>query len=309
MTRVAVVGDVHLNDSTPRSRNDADYLGTLLDKLGHIYDENDVVIFIGDLFEKPTLSYVALRRIMAFFLLRGKASYAIMGNHDLPNLNAHSLPRTALGLLETLNLIRILPESGGPLTLGPLEFHVVPFGAMAMMPPEKPGGRVNILLGHCFYENGLDLEYSLKRADLQDCGYDYVFLGHDHSPYEPSRVGNTQLVRLGSVCRNTSEAHHLRRTPSYFRFELDQGVSGVSIQPIPCLPAPEVFSPEVFEARETGALDTVSIGSLLERFHKWSDSHIGARLTVLGVLKSMGAPDDLVQYIHDKYQALGMTLK
>ena len=312
---IAVVGDTHLNDNTPRSRQDMDYLGTLLKKLQVIYDENEIVVFLGDLFEKPTLSYVALRRVMEFFLNRSgrQKTYAIMGNHDLPNLNPNSITKTALGLLEAMNLVNIIrPEC--PVSLGPLQFHAIPLKAKAEVPGpagEVQGNSVRILLGHCFYENGLDPEYSITRNELLRSEYSYVFLGHDHSPYEPEIIGDTQLIRLGSVCRNTSESHNLRRTPSYFRFTVNpEQILSTSIQPIPCLPATEVFLPEVFESKEENdVVKTVSIGSLLDRFHKWSNSHIGARLTVLGVMRTMGVTDEIIQYVQEKYQAQGMTLK
>lgn len=308
MISVAMVGDVHLTDSVPKSRRDADYLDTLLRKLESIYAENDIVVFMGDLFDKPIVNFSMMSRIALFFLGKKGRSFSIIGNHDVPNLNPDNLRRTALGLLGDLGLVEIINSSCK--AVENLRLYAIPFRPEVVVPkPEVSDGVVNILLGHCFFENEMDDKYSLFRNTPGLPDYDFVFLGHDHAVYPDTKVGNTSVVRLGSICRNTSHEYQLTKKPSYMKIVVDSGTVSMSRVVVPHLPGPEVFHTDVLSQKRCNSDPVVSIGSLLGKFAMWSDTHLGARITMRSVLKQMGAREEVVTYISKKYEETGMSLK
>ena len=101
-TKVAFVGDLHLNHSTPKSRID-DYPTTCIDKLESLRVsllQRDVkyLIILGDVFHKPKQSVEFLNRVIKQFLKfkdSGIEVYSIIGNHDEIYERVDSIERTS----------------------------------------------------------------------------------------------------------------------------------------------------------------------------------------------------------------------
>jgi len=309
--KIAIVGDSHLTDVSPKERIDPDYFGTILDKIRAIYENNDIIIHLGDLFDKPTLNHSALNRIFSFFLeMRNKRIFSIIGNHDVPHLNSNLLFRTTLGHLDTLGFVRVVDEN---FKAGGISFDVVKFGSIAHIPLEK---KSDFLIGHCFFENEFDPDYSLKMKEVSESGYKNVFLGHDHSPYDIQKIGDTDLYRIGSICRNTAHNYNLKDIKNrirYIRLDVENGeVRGITLIPVPHLPAKDVFSQELFLSKSSSAGNNMfgflgNIDILLSRFNS---SHTDTqKATVLSIMDEMNVPLEIRSYIRDKYVSLGMELK
>lgn len=310
--KVAFVGDLHLTESCPKERVDVDYLQTLFDKLDFVYSKNDIVIYLGDIFDTPAVSYSALNRISRFLIEKknsGKKTLSIIGNHDIPYRNKKLIKRTALGHLNLLGLIRVMNKR---FSVCDVPISVVPFSNDIKFPIEDS----RILLGHCFFENDFDPSYSIKRSDVEKSSYEYIILGHDHSPYSVEEVGNTKIIRFGSICRNTSHAFNLTLNEDrmrYVSFDMFEGhMENFQIERIPHKSPREVFSKELFlpsRGNEENKFSFLSkIDDLLSEFRSNEEDSTKVD-TVLSVLSELNVDIKIRQYIRDKYLSLNMELK
>ena len=106
---IAFVGDAHLIETPPKSRKD-DYFAAVISKINWIMDTNDVIVFLGDVFERSVMSIPSFHKVAIEILKRrkqGKRIFSILGNHDIPHYQAQSLSRTSLGLMNSLGLIKL----------------------------------------------------------------------------------------------------------------------------------------------------------------------------------------------------------
>lgn len=316
MDKIAFVGDVHLSDSPPKIRKDVDYLGTLLNKLEYVYNSNNVVFFLGDLFKTAVVSHSALCRVISFFqkYVGTKETYCIIGNHDVPYLNKDLLYRTSLGVLDIIGLIKVVKDS---ITLFGQEIKVIPFKNVIECP-----NNMDILVGHCFFESELDPEYSLSRDMISDVRCKYVILGHDHSPYPEMNINNLKIIRNGSLCRDNSNSYNFdefNNRVSYYEIIVDNNeIKSGKKKSIPVLPPREVFVDDAFLPVNHGRNKfsyLFDIGALLDKYEK-KPCELGKETdetkeisTVLSVMREMKVPEEIVSYIRSAYTSVGMVLK
>jgi len=312
--KVAFVGDVHLSDSPPKVRKDVDYLGTLLEKLSHIYAENDTVVFLGDIFKTPVVSSTTLCRTMVFLKeqqTNRKRTVSIMGNHDVPYLNGSLLYRTSLGVVAISGLVEVMT---GRLMIGDVGISVIPFQKEITCPDEPS----DVLLGHCYFESELDIDFSLSRDQLQGKQYKYVILGHDHCPYSELRLPEVTILRPGSLCRDRSNEYNLDEFGNrvgYYQMIVDSGkIKSVKRVTVPVRPPQEVFVLELFNVKSEKKNKfsyLYDVGVMLDRYKTSSERAIGRSdgLSVLSVMQEMKTPPEIISYVRDKYESLGMVLR
>lgn len=307
---VAVFGDVHLIDTPPSCRKD-DYYEAMLSKLDTILSTNDAVVGLGDLFHRPAIPFAAFRKVVKLLLKHrkaGKTIWVIIGNHDVAHYNAGTLNHSALGLLDMLTLVRVVHDRA---TVGPVTFHVVPFARKAKF-PQNVAGEHSVVLGHCFFEQSLDPGYSITREEVANSGARLVLLGHDHESYPDAVFGGTTLVRMGSLCRNTSHAYNLKRQVEYLRLHVDpvKGLTGWERQPVPALPAADVFNEAAFEKPDANPVTYVTnLTAVMERFQKLSARGSGQQYTMRQALQDVEAPAEVVGYLDEVYSRLGRVLR
>ena len=237
--RIAIIGDIHIRDkdNTVRSRID-NYLETCLRKLETIADKHDYVIILGDVFHKHVVPIETINTIFYRLNKYKDKLYTILGNHDA-FYRTENLDKTAIGLLSNMGIFKIVTDT---FQIGDESFDVV-----SVVPKlEKPKNLSKYLLGHCYFEkteNTESIKESLRYPDLECCDYKYVFLGHEHTPMEPIKIGDTTLIRNGSLTRNDSSDYNLRRTEIYYSV-LENGELTIEVLNVE---APElVFSPDEF---------------------------------------------------------------
>jgi len=318
MKKVAFVGDVHLTDSPPKCRKDDDYLGNLMKKVRFILDRSDAIFFLGDLFKTPTVSDSAKCRIMAMFReYSNKKIYSIIGNHDVPYLNRSLLYKTSLGLMEINDIVEVVTEG---INLFGIHIGVIPFQKNIECPKDA-----EIILGHCFYENELDPEFSVSSSMLKDDKCKFMILGHDHAPSPEREINGFKLLRPGSLCRDNSKEYNLDEFGTrvgFIEMEIDEKKCKIVSHkrtPIPgVLPPREVFFTEVFNINsKTGNkfAHLYDISALLDKY-KGRNESVGKKsggsessITILQVLGEMKAPPEVVGYIKEMYLNLGMVLR
>lgn len=298
--KVSIVGDVHIMERSPRYRKD-DYLNSILSKLDYIFDNSDIVLFLGDLFDNPTISYKAFHRFVSLLkhhYVNGKQFYSIVGNHDIQNYNLHKLKESTLGLIFSIGLIKPLTR----ISVNGIIFDGMTLGNKVIEQSSFDLTNTSFLLGHYFYNNSLDPDYSITDDQIINMNYDYLFLGHDHKPYSVKTIGKTLLHRGGSICRNTIDDFNLKRVPSFYQVYIkpnsDYEINYLEIKS--SLLTSEVYIPEVFQTN-TSKINKeylTDISSVLKSFTK--NVNLNSN-NISSILLSLNPPDEVYHYIENTY--------
>lgn len=300
--KLVIVGDVHLSETSPRAWV-GDYPSQTLNDFIEATRLGDVTLVLGDLFHKPVISEQYKLELVSRLRKEGKRIYTIWGNHDIDGLNLQSRDRTSLNLLSKFGEINIL-EAGSYKFEG-VSITVLPLERGVSIPPHTTA-EDSILVGHLFFESSLDKEFSLTKEQVFTSGYKYVFLGHDHEPYEDISNDDTRLVRLGSLCRNTSHDYNLYRTPQVAVLEVaGDKILSYNKVPIKTVASQLLFRPDCYEKPIKNRLSSIlDIGDILNMFDKSN----GEDLTVRKALNNIHAPSEVIDYLSGVYERAGYRL-
>ena len=289
--KIAIVGDPHISTGF-RARID-DYLRTVLRKIKDIANENDAVIFLGDVFDTSSMpTYVFNMTYQELEPYKGKL-HTILGNHDMFHRNLKSLNKTTIGSLDLTKVINVHTK---PFTLGGIMFvPVLTDDEFTSIPRDEDNNKV--LLCHKYFEMMVCPEESLDSSELIDLNYKMVFMGHDHQPYSPLELPNTTLYRPGSLTRTTVDSYNEYRIISYYQIDTDN--DSVIEQAVDTQPASEVFLSGSFDKKDDSnkkvKTDNSSLIKLLARFDRKQISN----LSLEEVMKKLNASDDQIMYIRE----------
>lgn len=262
MSRVGILIDPHVTDRH-RCRQD-DFLSTVINKLDYIATNNDYVIICGDLFHTNSNSNYIFYLMYELFMKHKGKFYAIPGNHDLLHNNISMLKKTTIGSL----------SKTGALNLEFTNFQIdgVNFQVSHVMKDlsKIPVDSENksILIGHNYLEMALAPKESLTREEIRGLNYRLVFLGHDHAPYDEEVLGNSVLIRMGSLTRIDTQEYNKKRGIYYY--QLDTASLEYEKKEVPHESAEKIFTPEAFDriGRRKEEISFVQIGDVLSRFQK-----------------------------------------
>lgn len=260
--KIGILIDPHVTDRH-RCRQD-NFLDTVIGKLDYVASNNDYVIIAGDLFHTNSNSnYIFYRMYKLFTKHKGKF-FAIPGNHDLLHNNLNILEKTTIGSLALTGALKLQFDT---FKIGSASFqvsHVIK--DLEKVPVDKTNEK--ILIGHNYLEMNLAERESFTRDEIRKLNYNLVFLGHDHSPYEEELLGNSTLIRMGSLTRIDTQAYNKEREICYYR--LDSETLEYERIVIPHLPASEIFTEEAFQriGRHKEEVSFIQIGDVLAKFKK-----------------------------------------
>lgn len=218
--KFAVIGDMHLNAATPKSRID-DYPKTMMEKMAilrrHLISRGvKHLILLGDIFHKAKQPSDFEFRVAEEFLKfrkEGIEVYSIFGNHDQQYDRLDTYDKTSLGLMFLTGVIspftKITFEREGKRNVNLYGCH---------FPNDVPEvgdfDSYNILVAHKFYEYNLDKD-SLTKEELEKHPFKMYLLGHDHVPYDMvtqrTSDGLVRIVRPGSFSRGTAHSYNNTR--------------------------------------------------------------------------------------------------
>ena len=288
LMKIAIVGDPHITEYI-RERKD-DYLQAVLCKLEYIAENNDKVILLGDLFERPTNSDYLFYRVYSLMKRHDGKFMSILGNHDVIHHNYDLLKKTTIGSLGKTGVLRILRDN---FSLGGLDFVVsLCRREMSEIPVDETNSK--ILLGHNYLE--MDEHESFTREEIRNLNYNLVFLGHDHSPHDDEFLGHSILVRMGNLTRKDAQQYNESRDIKYVQLDSETGEYEYKYIPGSIVkPSSEVFYPNTFGKKkiERVQIDYAQMGKLLERFSKQS----GGNNSLDATLKRIGTPMRSIDFI------------
>ena len=286
--KIAFVGDVHFDTSTPSSRLD-DYMKTCCEKIkaiGSICKTEQVsyLFFAGDIFNRIQCSHECVNRAgeaLLFIKAQRVRLFSICGNHDLFRNSLVKLPQSPI---ETLFRFGVLEHVCSDT---PVEFYLAgtqdknPLLKVSACdyPEEIPmsdrGFKSNVLLAHRFFDKEAFLcgdDENITRDKMSRYGFDMAFLGHDHEEYPNVMCGKTLVVRRGSLLRGTAHDYNFIRKPGFIIMDDMAKPRDVRKILIPYLPYRDIVSQAVLN-KKTSSSQNVNKQVLQDLAAKLSAKH------------------------------------
>ena len=262
MTKIGIFIDPHITDRH-RCRCD-NFLETALKKIDYVASNNDYVIICGDLFHTNTNSHLIFNKVYKLLMKHHGKFFAIPGNHDLLHNNVSMLEKTTIGSLALTGALKLMLT---PFRIDNAWFEV----SLVIKDLEKvkrDETNSKILIGHNYMEPvGTEKEW-FTRDEIRKLNYKLVFLGHDHQPHEEEYIGNTTLIRMGSLTRIDTQPYNKNRGIYYY--QLDSETLEYERKEVPCESAQKIFTVEAYNriGRKKEDITFVQIGNALAKFKK-----------------------------------------
>lgn len=221
--KVAGVGDLHCQESTPEKRID-DYPETLFNKLNEFIEFSnknaDVVCFPGDTFDTFRASKRLIGRLGAALNKLNKPILAIYGQHDMAHRD-NDISNCGIGVLEAHGIIKILNDN--PYEIGDVHFYGANFNQP--IPKIQDESKFNVLVIHTMIIKSENDKIFFGQKDYQTAGgilsnysYDLIISGDNHGTLYKT-VKNKTLLNPGSVMRN--KINQINHKPQYCLFDTD----------------------------------------------------------------------------------------
>jgi UDP-2,3-diacylglucosamine pyrophosphatase LpxH len=266
--KILFIGDVHLSDTTPRSRKD-DYTKAILGKLeqcAKISQGYDRVVFLGDIFHKKKPENNSHSLVGEFMdILRkfhgGDYRCALVGNHDIRDGNMGCLPEQPLGVIFKTGLLRELKEDEIWYDDVKVQISPLPFSYESETNPafydcvRNPEAEYVIKLTHAsILPQGLPhLAYKMPHVSADMVWgqkWDLLVNGHIHHHSEVLQSGNQRFVNIGAIARGALNSFSLEQNPRVLGLELSKDGGGGLREPkftwydLNVAPANEIFRVE-----------------------------------------------------------------
>lgn len=262
MSKIGILIDPHIMDRC-RCRCD-NFLTTVLKKLDFVASENDYVIVGGDLFHTNTNSHFIFNSVYKLLTKHKGKFFAIPGNHDLLHSNISMLEKTTIGSLAITGALNL---QFGEFTIDGVTFQTsLVIKDLNKIPVDIENKKV--LIGHNYLELEGAARESFTRQELRNLNYKLVFLGHEHKPYAEEYLGNSTLIRMGSLTRIDTQPYNKERGIYYY--QLDTETMTYERREVPHEPAEKVFTVEAFQriGKKKEDVSFLQIGKVLSKFKK-----------------------------------------
>ena len=299
ISKIGIVIDPHLVESNPRCRSDR-FLETALAKLEYVAKENDYVVIAGDLFHVHNNGTLFFNTVHTLFNKYKDKWHAIPGNHDVFNRNVNALNRTTLGSLYYTGVLNLHTK--------PWELYGLTFvPCLVDTDPKKiqvDADNSDILIAHKFFENGFCPDESLTKDDIRRLNYKAVFLGHDHKPYDEEFVGNSPVIRMGSLTRIDTQVYNKDREIAYYQITTSgDGEFEFERKVIPSTPANKCYMDEAYQhmcsvGTAKKEVSFVQIGDVLAKLTR----RTGGVNSLDKTLRKLGTPDKSIEDIKWKHE-------
>ena len=262
MSKIGIIIDPHITDRH-RCRSD-NFLETALNKLDYVASNNDYVVICGDLFHTNTNSHLIFNKVYKLLMKHQGKFYAIPGNHDLLHNNLSMLEKTTIGSLALTGALNLKFDK---FTIDGVEFQPsLVMKDLNKIPVDETNSKV--LIGHNYLELEGSPKESFTRDEIRKLNYKLVFLGHEHKPYEEEYLGNSTLIRMGSLTRIDTQVYNKERGIYYY--QLDSNTLEYKRKEVPYKKAQEIFTVEAFQriGRKKEDISFIKIGEVLSKFKK-----------------------------------------
>lgn len=223
------IGDPHLTRVKPGRRLDADFVGTVTNKISQaiaIARENDLYPFVlGDLFDNASepdgiSTLVRLARAAA-----GEDWATIVGNHDKNEVKLRD--NTLLGACRDFKIIRVIENNGlcAIFTIDGMKVAVAAVNYGNEIPTDATGwfpadADYRVLVTHD--DIAINDTYPGARDPWEIKGCDLVVNGHVHETKPIKTVGQTQWFIPGNITRLSVDV--VNHVPSVWQWDPKNGI-------------------------------------------------------------------------------------
>ena len=311
MLNFLLIGDRHNSENTPLSRI-GDYHQDCLAKdleiieLAKRYKVN-AILQPGDFFtdsdKKPTFPFIS--EILQRWSVCNIPMIGIAGNHDLIGNNIDSLPSTAAGFVDSLNVFFKLIKDGEKMSFTDGNITVDITGTNYHKGMDRPENTNDYIVTnktadyHIHIVHGMLTSKSYGKLfkhtlidQISNTEADITFCGHDHVGFGNINYKNKWFINPGAVVRNTSGENEMSRTVKVVLVSIDE--SGISVKELPlksAKPSEEVLNRDhlIAEAEKEEYEDFIKDGVAKLR--------LGDSITIDEVLENIYNRDEIPESI------------
>lgn len=239
--KVFFIVDPHVSERTPSSRRD-NYFESILAKISYVVSQmapEDVLVFTGDVFDRPHLPDQYLSRFAAVLPPR---CFSIIGNHDVKKASMERVSDSSLGVLfATGRMQRLTRQQMGTYILVGVDFD---------QDPTKMDVAGCVVVCHKAISDdgekgffGDDEVWDTTQIRKQKPKL--VVAGHDHEETDHIHLQTLDgpgptIIRIGALSRGTAHQYNKQRTPQCLVLDTESG--DVRVLPVNHLGASEIFS-------------------------------------------------------------------
>lgn len=240
--RLLFITDTHIRGNTPKNRKDnfPETIETKLNEVKQIIRKYniDYVLHGGDLFDRPDVSISIASNFSKILNSFGVPIYIISGNHDVYGHNPDTVSRSILGLLDALDVVRLIRE-GEVIYLNKDGIKVQLTGQPYVYNIDHEGYRSNYIVDEISEEVDYSIHMvhgmSLNRPFIEGIPYtliddikstkaDITLCGHYHSGFGIIKVDDKYFVNPGSLVRITNSLSEINRIPKVAIIELEDTI-------------------------------------------------------------------------------------
>ena len=222
--------DSHIRGTNPKSRTD-NFFETVMDKLREIQEVSlswnaDYILHGGDLFDRPDVSISVMNDIIPVLQKFTMPFYVISGNHDIYGHNPITLPRTMMGLLNTLGIIHIINDesilledgettvqlSGSPYIYG-LDREENRDLYLVKEKDSKADFAIHLVHGFLMTDSTKAMFSHTTISDIVDTKADLTLCGHLHDGIPITEVEGKIFANPGAMVRISNSLTELKRRP------------------------------------------------------------------------------------------------
>ena len=308
MTRIAGLGDCHIDHKGPSSRLD-DYSQTQFEKFCWCVDKAidefcRVLCLPGDVFNTPRVSLETVQRYIRYIKDKQQKAYgvldivAVYGQHDLYYHSMTSVPKTPLNIMEAAGVLTIANEV--PISFSKGDKRILVYGAsweQAIPIPEQNKDVTNILLVHTMMVGETKVwegqeNFSAGRVFLREYPYDAVFCGDNHRQFHYTTPSGKALVNAGSLMR--SRVDQVDHIPALYVYDCDTRT--LDRFPIPTSPYWEVIDMEKNEVvKERDDRIEAFVASLTGEYDR---EEVNFRKNLENFLNTNDIPESVIEIIN-----------
>ncbi len=241
--RLLFLTDTHIRGTTPKNRKDnlPETLENKFKEIGKIVENYhiDYVLHGGDLFDRPDISVSVVGNFASILNEIKVPIYIICGNHDVYGHNPNTINRTMLGLLNALNVVRIIDKgehiylnkngikvqlTGQPYTFN-IDDELNRSNYIVKDVPEDVDYAIHMVHGMLLNKPFIKgIPYTLI-DDIKDTEADITLAGHYHSGFGIINIDGKYFVNPGSLIRVTNSLIEIERMPKVVLIDLDEDIN------------------------------------------------------------------------------------
>lgn len=240
--------DSHLKDKNPVSRI-GDFKKDMFDKIDEIFNyavKNDIrtIIHGGDIFDTPSVSnYILVELNKKLIKLTSKSIdfYVVAGNHDIYGRNPQTLDKTDLGLIKSLEALKILDREN-TIKIYEREKIISIVGTPYIYNIDGKNKRwyllndyikqdgeilVNIVHGMLMEKPFIKEVDHTVITEIAETKADLTISGHYHSGFELKEINGKKFINPGALARLSRSKDEIYRIPKFLECIIDS--EGINI--------------------------------------------------------------------------------